>query len=101
MNALPKKKLRTIMFGPVGNTKLVFLMIHVLYIFYEYPVYYIYGLDSFDDWYYWHILFYVLSAIMWYSLYAVHNKEPGYLRQNTFEYQSALRRVTNTTAYAF
>lgn len=87
--------LRTFLFGPVGNSKMVFFFIHLLYIAYEYPLYFFVVIPQI-----WpehklvNVLFILNSVIMWYSLYTVYLMDPGYLKQDTYEYQTYLKKVT-------
>lgn len=86
--------LRTLFFGPVGNSRIVFLMLHILYFFYQYPLYFYRCLPELWPEYKWTNLFYLVNNIVfWWSLYVVHLKDPGYLKRNTDEYQRMLKTV--------
>jgi hypothetical protein len=78
----------------VGNSKAVFLALHFLFLFYELPAYIFTGIpETLDEYPWWHVTGLITLVIMWVSLYAVHLTEPGYLKQDTVEYQTALRKV--------
>jgi hypothetical protein len=86
--------LRTLLFGPVGNSKFVVLFIHVVSWFYEFPMFVFRGLPVTLEAHYHMSIFWIFSTILWWSMfYVVHFSEPGYLKQNTLEYKNALRKV--------
>lgn len=88
-------KCKTFLFGPVGNSKFVFYFIHLLYFFYEYPLYFLKVLpETWENHSLINILFLVNTVFMWFCFYSVHLTEPGYIRQNTAEYQSYLKKIT-------
>lgn len=87
-------KLKTFLFGPVGNSKCVFLTIHALYIFYEYPIYLTNVLpDTWSEHMYLNIFFIINTILMWFFYYSVHLSEPGFLKQNTMDYHSYLKQL--------
>ena len=87
-------KLKTFLFGPVGNSKFVFFSIHALYIFYEYPIYIFQVLpNTWSDHMYLNLLFIINCILMWFFYYSVHLSEPGFLKQNTVEYHSFLKQL--------
>ncbi|RMZ96205.1 putative S-acyltransferase 23 [Brachionus plicatilis] len=89
-----ESKLKMLLFGPVGNSKCVFLTIQALYIFYEYPIYLFRILpDTWSDHMYLNLFFILNSILMWFFYYSVHLCEPGFLRQNTTEYHSFLKQL--------
>jgi hypothetical protein len=78
----------------VGNSKGVFLALHVLFLFYELPAYIFMGVpETLPDYAWWHVWGWISVIVMWGSLYWVHLTDPGYLKLNTVEYQNALRKV--------
>ena len=82
------------MFGPVGNSKAIFLVIHLLYILYEYPLYISKTLpNTWKNNFWLNISFLLSTFLMWLTFYLTHLTEPGYLETNTLEYQSTLRKV--------
>ncbi|CAF0983294.1 unnamed protein product [Brachionus calyciflorus] len=86
--------IKTFLFGPVGNSKFVFLSIHFLYWFYEYPVYVSRVLpETWSEHTFLNLIFILNTLLMWFFYYSVHLTEPGYLKQNTIEYHSYLKHL--------
>lgn len=85
---------KTFLFGPVGNSKFVFYFIHLLYLLYEYPTYLFWVLpETWTEHMWLNIAFVINTVVMWFFFYSVHLTEPGYIKQNTNEYQTYLRKV--------
>lgn len=83
------------LFGPVGNSKLVFYFIHLMYLVYGYPLYVLLVFPTlWPEHKFINVLFFLATFTMWYALYTVHLTDPGYLKQNTPEYQTYLRKLT-------
>lgn len=49
--------------------------------------------ETWEDHFELNIIYIILNFVMWFAYYSVHFTEPGYLKQNTVEYQNALRNV--------
>ena len=90
--------IRTFLFGPVGNSKHIFYFVHALYWLYQYPTYLnIVAPFTWDTYTELNVCYLASHVLMWIFFYMTHLTGPGYLEQNTREYQHVLRQVSSKT----
>jgi len=90
----------TLCFGPVGNSKGVFLFVHVILFCVQYPLYIKVALPrTYTGYEAFHYFYLVVNLFMWISFYGAHLREPGFLRTNTVDYHTAIRRMTYHSQY--
>ena len=94
---------RALLFGPVQNSRGIFIFIHALYWLYQYPLYVFKFVPEIGTTIpHWLNAVYILNNIvMWILYYSVFLTEPGYIKQNTTEYQESLKKVAKFWKFFF
>ncbi|XP_054755379.2 uncharacterized protein LOC129261337 [Lytechinus pictus] len=93
-SVIPRIDLKTIMFGPPGNSKAPFLFFVISVLFWGYPMYVIRCFPAtFASYPGLHMVFIANNVFMWFTFYQAYTKDPGFLPRNSPEYDQAIRQV--------
>ncbi|GFO09343.1 palmitoyltransferase [Plakobranchus ocellatus] len=88
--------LRSIVFGPPGNTKAALIFFLVTVVLWGYPMYLIKCLPvTWNELQIYHVLFLCTNVIMWICLYHSNSIDPGFLPRNIPEYDLAIKQVAH------
>lgn len=92
----PKVDLGSVVFGPPGNSKGPLLIVILTLLCWGYPVYILKCIPmTWLDLQLTHMIFIGTNIIMWIALYYSNVVDPGFLAQNTSEYDETLRQIGN------
>ncbi|KAF6027765.1 hypothetical protein EB796_013929 [Bugula neritina] len=93
---LGKVELKTLIFGPPGNSKYPIIFFISVLLFWAYPIYLLKCLyNTWEELWIAHITFWVSNVLMWISLYHANTIDPGYLPRNIPEYDMAIKQVAH------
>ncbi|XP_071848129.1 uncharacterized protein [Apostichopus japonicus] len=93
---IPRLDLKTIFFGPPGNSKSPFLFFVLSTLFWGYPMYVFRCFPTtFAMMPGLHIFFIFNNVFMWYTFYYCYMRDPGFLPRNSSEYDLAIKKVAH------